>query len=129
MPIASGALLLWLGSVERPRLAQHLEAEEMEPAAWISDLVLGAATSAEAASLPDPSALYNAAVALGGDAQFVADQARTQAEWKRAAQSWERALNFLRAIPPGSPMYQAAQAKIYDYEGRLNRALGRMGRG
>lgn len=126
VPIASGVLLSVLSSYEDPQLSHSLR--KGVGSDWNNKAIRGKMAIAQAGTMPDPSALYNAAVALGGDAQHSADRARVPQDWERAAMGWERALNFLKAIPPGSPMYQAAQAKIIDYEKRLDRALGRIRR-
>ncbi len=128
VPIASGSLLFLMSGCEETKLSRYLQEGESESLGLGYGAIIGETAAVEAATIPDPNAMYNAAMTLGGDAQQAADQARTSNDWKRAALGWERALNFLKAIPQGSPMYSSAQAKIIDYEKRLNGALGRMGR-
>jgi len=130
VPIASGTLIFLLSGYEETQLSQPFKPEALDQARsnYGGIVALGKTAGVEAAALPDPSALYNAAVALGGDAQYCADRAQTSRDWEQAAMSWERALNFLKAIPQGSPMYSSARAKIIDYERRLNSALGQIRR-
>ncbi len=127
VPIASGALIFLVSGCEETQLSHNLQEGESDSLGLVDyGAILGQTPAVEAATLPDPNRLYNAAVALGGDAQQTADRARSVTDWERAAMGWERALNFLRAIPKGSPMHRAAQAKIYDYERRLDNAMGRL---
>ena len=129
VPIASGSLLFLLSGCEETKLSRHLQEGESDSSGLGGyGAILGETAAVEAATLPDPNALYKAAVALGGNAQHAADRARTPGDWERAAMSWERALNFLKAIPQGSPMYSSARAKIIDYEKRLDGALGQIRR-
>ena len=128
VPIASGSLIFLLSGCEETQLSQYLQEGEPDSIGLNYGAIIGETAAVEAATLPDPNALYNAAVALGGDAQHAADRASSPRDWERAAMSWERALNFLKAIPQGSPMYSSARAKIIDYEKRLDGALGQMRR-
>lgn len=128
VPIASGALIFLLSGCEETPLSRHIQEGESEGLGLGYGAIIGETAAVEAATLPDPNALYNAAVALGGDAQYTADRARSPRDWERAAMGWERALNFLKAIPQGSPMYSSARAKIIDYEKRLDGALGQIRR-
>ncbi len=128
VPIASGSLIFLLSGCEETKLSSHVKEGDSKNLGLGYGAIIGETAAVEAATLPDPNALYNAAVALGGDAQHAADRARTPRDWERAAMSWERALNFLKAIPQGSPMYSSARAKIIDYEKRLNGALGQVRR-
>lgn len=127
VPIASGTLLFLLSGCEETKLSRYVDEGKPDHSGLEYGAILGETAAVEAATLNTPYALYQAAIVLGGEAQHVADRAHTSSDWKRAAMSWERALNFLKAIPQGSTMYSSAQAKIIDYERRLNGALGRMG--
>lgn len=120
VPTLSGVFVFFLVGCEHQTLNHRLNPSR--PAlVFLAKAALG---EAAAATVPDPAALYDAAIALGSEAQYIAEGARSGNDWQRAAMGWERALNFLKAIPPHSPLYRAAQAKIYDYEGRFQTALG-----
>jgi hypothetical protein len=126
----SGAVLFSLVGCEDQTFVKRFSADRESLTSSltqaVAEAVLGETAVAEASSLPEPSALYNAAIALGGDAQYIAEGASSTQDWRRAAVSWERALNFLKAIPPQSNLHRAAQAKIYDYEGRLHNAINQL---
>ncbi len=83
-------------------------------------------SAAEAAPLPSPEETLNTALILGDRADQAAHSAQTTTDWEVAAARFEQALNLLKAIPPSSEHYSSAQAKIQDYDAKLQESRRRL---
>ncbi|MBE9117057.1 clan AA aspartic protease [Lusitaniella coriacea LEGE 07157] len=72
--------------------------------------------AAKTAKLPSGRDPYNEAIALASSAITVSQTAMVQEDWTIIAERWRQAVDYLKAVPSSHPQYQAAQAKIPQYQ-------------
>lgn len=50
---------------------------------------------------------------------LIGRSAQTEAQWHRAANLWQEAIQLMQAVPPNTPEYTLAQLKIAEYQSHL----------
>lgn len=75
-----------------------------------------------APTIADQADLFTQAKNSGWNTALLVQRAKTKAEWEEVVKGWETAIAILATVPPKHPDYQAAQAKITEYQANLSYA-------
>ncbi len=100
-----------------PASSEKADATPSEPTSAEPDPI--AAPAETAVSSADP---FRAAVNDATEAAGLAQTASSPESWAQVAESWERAVKNMQAVPSDHPKYDVAQQKIPEYQVYLDYA-------
>lgn len=107
--LATSLLLLLQGCNLRGERSESLT-DELKP------------TQPNTSNQPNETDPFRDAVNKAMEAANLAQTARTSEEWTKVANSWQQAINFMRAVPESSTNHKVAQQKVVEYQGYLEYA-------
>lgn len=94
----------------------------LEPALAPTSAPAGTTATSPAAQPSPTGDPWREAVNMATSAAQLTQTANTRADWNTVASQWEDAIELMRAVPPSSPNYQAAQQRAVSYQSNLEYA-------
>ncbi len=112
-----GLHLAWFATI---CLSVGCAASEVSPPAAPEPAPTATGAAAPPAAAPPVRAnTFEDALDVGFGAATLTQSAQTAADWQLVASQWQRAIALLQSLPADHPQYQAAQAKIAEYQQNL----------